>query len=409
MRRRTAAIATAVALSGALVGWAFWSHAPDVPTTEVTVGDFLDELPLRGEVKASRSIVLLAPADAGQLRIVKLARDGAPVKKGDVVVEFDGSTVERTVQEKQSEVKQLDADIARIQSQSRTKESEAVTTSTNSQFDVRKAELEYSGRELLPRVDAEQKRLKILDAEQKHAEAEAALASARVGAQADLAAAEQKREKARRELERAERQKATLRLLAPGDGVFSIMRNWQAGGFENARPFQEGDRAWSGAQIAELPEVSTLFASARADEIERGRLDVGQTVSVRVEAVPDRELRGKIESISVLAKADFTSWPPPRTFDLRVGLDGLDARLRPGMTASLRVVVGVLKQVRLVPARAVFASNGEDVAWVVGRHGVERHVIHIARRNAEVVAVSDGLSAGDRVSLVDLSESKAGR
>ena len=402
------AIAATVALSGALVAWVFRSHAPDVPTAEVTLGDFFDEVPLRGEIKAGRSIVMLAPADAGQLRIIRIARDGSTVKKGDVVVEFDGSTVERTIEEKRSEVRQLDADIARIQSQSRTKESEAVTTSTNSQYDVKKAELEYSGRELLPRVDGEQKRLKILDAEQKHGEAEAALTSVRAGARADRSAAQQKREKARRELERAERQKTTLRLQAPGDGIFSIMPNWQAGGFDNARPFQEGDRAWSGAQIAELPEVSTLHASARADEIERGRLDLGQPVSIRVEAVPDRELRGKIESISVLAKADFTTWPPPRTFDLRVALDALDARLRPGMTASLRVVVGVLKQVRLVPARAVFASNGEDIAWVVRRRGVERRVLHIARRNAEVVAMNDGLSPGDRVALVDLATPRTG-
>ena len=261
----------------------------------------------------------------------------------------------------------------------------------------------------MSRVESEQKRLKVLDAEQKHAEADAALASVRAGARADLSGAQQKREKARRELERAERQKTTLLLQAPGDGIFSIMPNWQAGGFDNARPFQEGDRAWSGAQIAELPEVSTLHASARADEIERGRLDLGQPVSIRVEAVPDRDLRGKIESISVLAKADFTTWPPPRTFDLRVALDALDARLRPGMTASLRVVVGVLKQVRLVPARAVFASNGEDVAWVVGRRGVERRVLHIARRNAEIVAVNDGLSPGDRVALVDLGTARTGQ
>lgn len=409
MKRRVAAIGAIVALSGALVAWVFRGSAPNVPTSDVTLGDFLDEVPLRGEIKAARSIVMLAPADAGQLRIIKLARDGSNVKKGDVVVEFDGSTVERTIEEKRSEVKQLDADIARIQSQSQTKEAEAVTLSTNSQYDIKKAELEYSGRELLPRVDGEQKRLKVLDAEQKHAEAEAALTSVRAGARADLAGAQQKREKARRELERAERQKTTLRLLAPGDGIFSIMPNYQAGGFDNARPFQEGDRAWSGAQIAELPEVSTLHASARADEIERGRLNLGQAVSVRVEALPDRELRGKIESISVLAKADFTTWPPPRTFDLRITLDALDPRLRPGMTASLRVVVGVLKQMRLVPARAVFASNGEDVAWVVGHGGAERRVIHIAKRNADIVAVSDGLSPGDRVALVDLGVARPGQ
>ena len=53
--------------------------------------------------------------------------------------------------------------------------------------------------------------------------------------------------------------------------------------------------------------------------------------------------------------------------------------------------------------------GGEDVSWVVARRGVERRVLHIARRNQEVVAVNDGVSPGERVALVDLSSPRTGQ
>src|SRR3954447_3060592 len=99
----------------ALLGW--WTVQPvaiSEPTAPVTRGQFADAVEVRGELKASRSVMLIAPADAGELRIVKIAPNGEPVKQGAVVVEFDASTVQRTVEEKRSELKGLEAEIARI-------------------------------------------------------------------------------------------------------------------------------------------------------------------------------------------------------------------------------------------------------------------------------------------------------
>ena len=182
MRRRIAAVATIVALSGALVAWMFRSSAPDVPTSEVTLGDFFDEVPLRGEIKAGRSIVMLAPADAGQLRIIthRTRRIGREEGRRRRRVRREHGRADDRGEAQRGETSSTPTSHG-FESQSRTKESEAATTSTNSQYDVKKAEVEYSGSEVMSRVESEQKRLKVLDAEQKHAEADAALASAQAG------------------------------------------------------------------------------------------------------------------------------------------------------------------------------------------------------------------------------------
>ena len=403
-------VVVGAAISAAVVTGACWlgRASADVPTAAVTKGAFVDAIQVRGEIKAGRSVTILAPADAGELRIVKLVKNGATVKKGDVLIRFDGSTVQRTLEEKQSELRGYEAEIAKTRSESRAKEEQSVTAETTARYNVERARLDYSAREILPRVDAEQKRLAVLDAEQKLREASAQLASDRTAGQAKAAGVESKRGKAQFDLDKATRQLAALEVVAPSNGIVSILRNWRSGNWMNPQDFKEGDRVWAGASIAELPDISSLFGSARVDEVERGRLAVGQPAAIRLEALPDRELKGHIASISALAKSDFTSWPPPRNFDLTVALDDTDDRVRPGMTANIRVAVETLDDVLIVPPQAVFSVDGQDVVYVVAHGGPVRRRVMVDRRSSDKVVLRSGVSAGERVALKDPT-AEAGR
>ena len=80
---------------------------------------------VRGEVKAVRSIPLTAPSSAGDLQILELAKNGANVKKGDVVVKFDPVPVQRTHAEKLSELKQAEEEIGKTEAQYRIQEQQA--------------------------------------------------------------------------------------------------------------------------------------------------------------------------------------------------------------------------------------------------------------------------------------------
>jgi hypothetical protein len=69
---------------------------PDLPTARVTRGEFVDTLEIRGEIKPLKSVVLSSPMQSGELQILKLAKSGTMVKAGDVLVQFDPSTLQRT-------------------------------------------------------------------------------------------------------------------------------------------------------------------------------------------------------------------------------------------------------------------------------------------------------------------------
>ena len=92
--------------------------------------------------------------------------------------------------------------------------------------------------------------------------------------------------------------------------------------------FKEADRVSAVAAIAELPYMSTIHTSAPLYEADRGRVETGQSVTMRIEAIPDKEHKGRVSEISPLAKVDYDSYPYKKSFDLRVQLEQPDPRLR---------------------------------------------------------------------------------
>ena len=79
--------------------------------------------------------------------------------------------------------------------------------------------------------------------------------------------------------------------INPLTGVVVYLPNYSQG-WMNAKPFKVGDRAWSGAALAEIPDLSTLEMEGKLEEIDRGRMAAGATVRVRVDALPEVTVTG---------------------------------------------------------------------------------------------------------------------
>jgi len=403
-RRRWTVIGGTAMVAGA--GWGgVWlaRTAPKVPTAEVRRGEFVDYVQVRGEVKALHSIILIAPFNAGDIQIVRLTRNGDRVHKGDVVVQFDTTTLQQTLDQKGSELKTAEADIEGARAQARLQQEQDLTELMKARYDVERAKLDASKQEILSRIEGEKTKLNLADAEQKLREIEERLKSHQMAAAADIESKKQKRDKALFEMRQAERNLVAMTLRAPVDGMVTLLPNWRAGGFfsGSAPEFKEGDRTWPGAAIAELPDLSALRIAVRADETDRGRLKPGQSVAVRVDAVPDKEFSGSIAEIGALAKPDFSGWPPAKNFDVAIQLEQADPRMRPGMSATSRVAVGRAPDSILIPAEAAFQKAGRTVAYVLRGSKFEERVVEVARRGNGEVALARGLQPGERVALRD--------
>ncbi len=401
-----AIVATVVAL-GSFGGVRLARTPPRIPTAEVKRGEWVSYVPIRGEVGALKSVLLaapsnIAPSTGGDIQLIKLARNGTRVKQGDVVVQFDVSTLQRTLDQKRSELKQAEAEIEQTHAQARLVEEQDRTDLTKASYDVERAKLEASKQEIVSRIEGEKAKINLADAEQKLREMREKVRSDQASAAADIESKKQKRDKALFEVRQAERNMVAMTLKAPLDGLVTLLPNWRAGNFGNAPEFKEGDRAWPGALIAELPDLSRVRVSGRIDEADRGRVKVGQAATVRVDAVPDKELRGQVSEISLLAKLDFSSgWPPVKNFDVAVRLEGTDPRLRPGMSATARVAAERVPDSILIPTEASFQKAGRVVAYVLRGSKFEERVLEVGRRGEKEIVVVKGLKPGERVALKD--------
>lgn len=377
--------------------------ASKIPLGSVERKEFVDYLEIRGEVKALRSRTVAAPFGAGDLQIVKLAANGAKVKKGDVLVEFDATTTKQKLAQDQSALKSAEAAIQQSKAASRLKEEQDLTDAMKAKYDVESARMDASKQEILSAIDGEEARLKLADAEQKLKESEAKLKADRQSAAADLVSKQQKREQAEHDVQRDEYGLQSLELRSSLDGVVSLMNNWRsAGGMGMPTLFKTGDRAWPGMAIAELPDPSTLRIAARIEEAERGQLKLGQGATVRIGAVPDKSFESTVDKISATASMDFNGgWPIPRNFEVELSLKDRDDRLSPGMSAEVRVAVDKVTDGIVIPASAVFRKAGRTVAYVRHAAKFEETPIEVARRSGDDVLVAKGLQAGTRVALKD--------
>jgi HlyD family secretion protein len=400
--RHKALAGAAIALLGGLGFGAFRmaSSAVAIPTAEVQRKDFVDTLEIKGEVTALHSKIITAPYSAGDLQIVSLVTNSAKVKKGDLLVQFDATTMKQKLAQDQSSVKSAEAEINQSQAAARLKEEQDVTDVMKAKYDAEKARMDASKQEILSAIDGEEAKLKVVDAQETLKAAEAKLQADRASAAADLTSKKEKLKQTEFQVRQDETSVASLSLRAPLDGVVALQNHWQPPGGQT--PFKAGDRAWPGAAIAELPDPSSLKISARVEEAERGQLKVGQTTDVHVDAVPDRSLAGHLEAISPTASLDFTAgWPIPRNFSVDVALSDGDSRLTPGMGATVRVAVAKIPDGIVISSTALFRKAGRSVVYVQRGSKFEETLVEVSRRNSEDVLLARGLQAGERVALRD--------
>ncbi|HEX9365906.1 MAG TPA: efflux RND transporter periplasmic adaptor subunit [Vicinamibacterales bacterium] len=403
-KRALAGAGVVVVIAGAGIAMnARTATIPNVTTAEVTRGDFVDYILIRGDIRPAKSIVLAAPLQAGgELQIVKLVKNGAPVKKGDLVVEFDATSLQQRLLERRSELKTALGEIEQSQAQARITEEQQATSLMKAKYDVERAKLDLGKRDLVSRIEYEGAKLSLADADQRLKETQAKNLQATAGADAELLGKQRKRDKAQYDVDRTTASIEALGLRAPADGTVNILENPRSGGpfGGGGVEFREGDRAWPGASILELPDLSSIHLEARLDESDRGRLKVGQSATVKIEAVPGKDFAARVDLISVLARVDFSSgWPPVRNFDLGLILGDRDPRIRPGMTATARIAADKLPNVTLVPAETIFQKDGRPVVYRLNGSKFDEQGIEIARRGREQAAVSAGVKPGDRLAV----------
>ena len=200
-----------------------------IPTGVVTKGDLVDTVELRGQIRAARSASLTAPSNAGDIQIMRLAKNRSAVHKGDVVISFDIATLENTLAQRRSDLKQAQAQAEDARAKARLSAQQDVTDLMTATYDVERETRREQSR-ILSAIDGEEKKLLLADAEQKLKQVQTKSDSDKHSSEADINGLLQKQEKAQRDVKQYEDRIAQMIVRAPVDGTMIMLPNYRAGG-----------------------------------------------------------------------------------------------------------------------------------------------------------------------------------
>jgi membrane fusion protein (multidrug efflux system) len=180
--------------------------------------------------------------------------------------------------------------------------------------------------------------------------------------------------------------KKTIR--APFDGRLAI------------RQVELGQVVAPGTPITSLQSVTPIYADFSFPQQALADLTAGQRVQLATDAYPGHSWEGRITTIN--PEVDVAT----RSVRIRATFDNPDARLRPGMYATVDVLASEEQIALVVPATAVLHAPYGDSLFVLkeqqdgaGKAAVIAHqrFVRLGERRGDFVVVASGLEPGERV------------
>ncbi len=360
------------------------------PALETRRGDFEEHVLLTGELDAVRADKLVVPrTPTWRVTIRWMAEDGAAVKAGDKVLEFDSTSFTATLEEKRLAVSQARRDIDKQVAQNAVVTADKRFEVAKRQIEVEKARVQASvPEESFPRRVHQERQLELRRAEVELARARDELAAHERGAGLELDLRRIALEKSEREVKQAEEALRSLTLRAPRDGILMVGDHWWEG-----RKLQVGDAPWVGMPVVKLPDLGAMQVRAWLSDVDEGRVRVGMPVACTLDAYPDEPLPGKISQILPIAREPARE-SLRRAFGVTVDLARTDpARLRPGMSVRVDVQAARRTGVLLASRAAIDVSGGKPRARLPG--GLVD--VELGGCNGEVCVIERGLTEGMRL------------
>ncbi len=150
---------------------------------------------------------------------------------------------------------------------------------------------------------------------------------------------------------------------------------------------------WVGVGDPVLEILSLAELEVRVDLPERyfGEVKKGQAARVRFEALPGREVEGRVSA--VIPSADLKA----RTFPIKVRIPNRDGRIGAGMLAEVLLAAGEPYRATLVPKDAVVTDGGRRQVFLLDGDGTVRPVaVEVGAGVGGWVEVRGPVQPGDR-------------
>ena len=170
------------------------------------------------------------------------------------------------------------------------------------------------------------------------------------------------------------------------------------GGVLGLRKVSVGDYVEAGRDLVELVRLDPLEIELRAPEVALSSLAVGQKVLFGVDAFREDRFNATVVAISPIVELGG------RSVALRARFDNPDNKLRPGMSARVRIELDSNGKALLVPEQAIVPTGEQKNVYTVVQGKAKLVPITIGMRLPGQVEVTSGLRDGDEVIVAGIQK-----
>lgn len=170
------------------------------------------------------------------------------------------------------------------------------------------------------------------------------------------------------------------------------------GGVLGLRKVSVGDYVEAGKDLVELVRLDPLEIELRAPEVVLSSLAVGQNVLFGVDAFRDDRFNATVTAISPIVDLGG------RSVALRARFDNPDNKLRPGMSARVRIELKSNARALLVPEQAIVPMGEQKNVYTVVDGKAKLVPVTIGMRTPGLVEITSGLKDGDTVIVAGIQK-----
>lgn len=359
---------------------------------------FSQTLRLNGTTMAAHSFAVLAPrlegASVGSMVITKLAPSGAPVKKDDVLVEFDAQSQQKDYLDKKATYDNLVGQVAQKQAEEDIARSRDDTGLQQAEDELQRAQLEMKRNEIVSRIDAEKNQESVDEAQATLKQLKETYQLKRAAAAAGIRILEIQRDRAQEAMRYARNNASKMLVRSPMPGVVVYNTMWLG---SRMGTVQQGDQVRPGLPFMSVVDPSQMEVRVDLNQVDLLKVRPGMHAKMHLDAYPGIELGATLEDLSPLGhNGQFTD--TIRIFSARFSIQGSDPKLLPDLSAALDLDLGSQENALVVPCQSVeFDSGNRPFVWVENSGSFEKRSVKTGPRSDTEVVVLSGLKEGDLI------------
>src|ERR1035438_2285129 len=200
-------------------------HAQLLPTAKARFGDVIIKAYTRGELRAARSVSLVAPNLFSTVQVTRIAPMGSFAHEKDLVVEFDDSERRAQLEETQLEVEQTEETIKQAEADLAIRNNQDQVDLLKARYAVRRAELDVKQNPLLSEIDRKKNLLALDESKRRLVQLQSDINSRQEQAEAQIDSMREARRRSLIDVVREQQRIAQSKMLAPMAGLVAVRQN----------------------------------------------------------------------------------------------------------------------------------------------------------------------------------------